>query len=124
MSEKLINHFDNKNEIWFEYTNQIDVITNIVNRNLEWLAILQDEKAKEAVRSYFSDVFYTSQRAVYWQKQFYRLKDDFNKIDPADEPEINRLKVLIGDSFVEMKVCIVDMRKHSIECDQLFSKLN
>jgi hypothetical protein len=71
LAEHIENHHQQMGEVWFEYTEQIKVACDAVNRNIEAIAFIEEDNSRRALMAYFSNIYYMSQRAMFWQTRFY-----------------------------------------------------
>lgn len=108
--DRLVLHFDQKNEIWGENVVEIKTAYDVVIRNIEHLVLLAKQDERRVCRKYFSDIFFISQRCWFWQNQFYERQKDVNLVEPGNEAARESLERIKLDAFSNMKSCIADLK--------------
>ncbi|WP_371348731.1 hypothetical protein [Ancylobacter sp. IITR112] len=116
--EKIVNHHQARGEIWFEYVNQVDIVFGIVNRNLEWIALLKKSDSKSELRSYFSEAYYATKRAQFLQTRFYEKSEILKKSIDDDKSEIISE---IRDINTEIRNAIIEIKRIHVDHKLLFS---
>ncbi|MCS0495422.1 hypothetical protein NVS89_09955 [Ancylobacter sp. MQZ15Z-1] len=116
--DKLISHYENRNEIWFEYTSRIETVTNVVDRNLEWLAIIGGSEEAERIRNYFYEALYASKRSVGWQNRLYEL--DNSKTKEENSKKIAEIDGLIREVKTEIRNSVVTLKQIRLNGKSIF----
>lgn len=83
--DRLVSHFDQKDEVWAENVVEIKTAYDVVVRNIEHLVLLAQQDDRRACRKYFSDIFFISQRCWFWQNQFYERQKEAGLIDDGNQ---------------------------------------
>lgn len=117
LAEHIENHHQQTGEVWFEYTEQIKVACDAVNRNIETLALIEEDNSRRSVRAYFSNIYYMSQRANFWQTRFY----DQSKISNSDanSAAIEQARADASAAKIEASKCVVELKRLSLGFDEL-----
>ncbi len=117
LAEHIENHHQQTGEVWFEYTEQIKIACDAVNRNIEALAFIEEDNSRRAVRAYFSNIYYMSQRANFWQTRFYNQLNISNS--DANSAAIEQAKADAPAAKIEASKCVVELKRLSLGFDEL-----
>jgi hypothetical protein len=117
--DRLVMHFDQKNEVWAENVVEIKTAYDVVIRNIEHLVLLAEKDDRKACWKFFSDIFFISQRCWFWQNQVYENQKSL-ELSEASKDEFNR-KIL--DAVSNMKSCVVDLKNAGSSFPELQRRL-
>jgi len=117
LAEHIENHHQQTGEIWFEYTEPIKIACDAVNRNIESLALIEEDNSRRGVRAYFSNIYYMSQRANFWQTRFYNQLNISNS--NANSAAIEQERADAQAAKIEQSKCVVELKRLSLGFDDL-----
>ena len=113
LSGRLEANFQKSNEVWMEDVDQISVLVGVFQRNLEHIVFIDDEVLRKDIRLLFSDAFYISQRASFWQRQVWDKRKFMADSQQLSAEERLRIEAEITSAYVEAKNCIVDLKQRT-----------
>lgn len=108
--DRLVTHFDQKNEVWAENVVEIKTAYDVVIRNIENLVLLDQQNDRRVCRKYFSDIFFIAQRCWFWQNQYYEHQKARGAIGDDDQAALERIERSKIDALVNMKSCVADLK--------------
>jgi hypothetical protein len=114
--EHIENHHQQTGEVWFEFTDQIKIACDALNRNIEALAFIEEDHSR-GVRAYFSNIYYMSQRANFWQNRFYNQLNISNS--DANSAAIEQARADAPVAKIEASKCVVELKRLSLGFDEL-----
>ena len=112
LASRLEANFQKHSEVWMEDVDQIASVVQTFQRNLEHIVFIDDEAARRDIRLLFSDAFYISQRAAFWQRQVWDKKKLVSDGQLNAEEHL-RAEAEVTSAFVEAKNCIVDLKQRA-----------
>jgi hypothetical protein len=96
-----------------EDVDQISALVGVFQRNLEHIVFIDDEVLRKDIRLLFSDAYYISQRASFWQRQVWDKRKTITDSQQLSAEDRLRIEAEITSAYVEAKNCIVDLKQRT-----------
>lgn len=116
LTDRLLKHYDIKNEIWAELVVEIKTAYDVFVRNIEHTVLLRNQNDRQICRKFFSEIHFISQRCWFWQNRYYEFKKALDS-GVSDEKELAAVRESLRSAEISMRECAAELK---IACGSFF----